>query len=83
MPVGNIGYRLIMSATPDLLETTGLGQYRIRLIVCLVIKSRQMARFYFMRIVRIPSIKYSNNVLTLFNAAIRHLVSDGYQLSVR
>jgi len=26
MPVGNIGYRLIMSATPLLLETTGAGR---------------------------------------------------------
>ena len=48
MPSGNIGYRLIMSATSLLLETTGVGQHRIRLIVPSgKTKSRQTARLFY------------------------------------
>ena len=47
MPSGNIGYRLIMSATPSWLETTGAGQHRIRLIVPSdEQKSRRLARLF-------------------------------------
>ena len=85
MPDGDIGYRLIMLTTPLLLATTGVGQYRIRLIVHLVMKIAPFwcDFFYFILPFRISYINDAKTSRVFISALRRQPGSDGYQLSVK
>ena len=91
MPSGNIGYRLIMSATPLWLETTGAGRvqnpaYRASgQIKNATIWLRFFIHVYIYLIYpeRMLDTKFANICLDFANESIRQPGSDGYQLSVK